>query len=431
MNGLTLIKNPKELLSILKETYSDWSEDNASRLAAALAYYTAFSVAPLLLITIVVAGFVFGREAAQGQIFGQLQGLLGPDAAGVIQTSVANSQSSGAGTLSAVIGIATLIWSASGLFSQLQDALNTIWEVRPDPNAGILETVKRRSLSMTMVLGIAFLLLVSLAVSAGLAAVGSLLGNVLPGGTVVWQVINFLLSFALITALFAAMFKVLPDATIAWNDVWIGAAVTSLLFSVGKLLIGLYLGHASIGSTFGAAGSLLVFLVWVYYSAQILLFGAEFTQVYARRYGSRIEPAEGAVPLTEEARAEQGIPHEETVQQAADGGAVATPVRAGQPSNGLASPVYLKGERPDGAYASKAARNGAAHDSVIRQPAAGNGKQRQRGSGGTKGAPDAVKKLMWAGLVSGTMALGTIAARRASAGIWRVALHEEPPTKDV
>src|SRR5215207_1249297 len=175
MQALQLFKDPRALFAVLKETYSDWSEDKATRLAAALAYYTAFSIAPLLLISISVAGLVFGREAAQGQVFAQLQGLLGADAAETIQTSIAKSQGTGASTFSAIIGIAMLIWSASGLFSQLQDALNTIWEVAPDPNAGMLATVKRRFLSMTMVLGIGFLLLVSLVLSAGIAAVGSLL----------------------------------------------------------------------------------------------------------------------------------------------------------------------------------------------------------------------------------------------------------------
>jgi membrane protein len=418
MDRLALIQNPQALLGILKDTYSDWSEDKASRLAAALAYYTAFSVAPLLLITITVAGLVFGREAAQGQIFNQLNGLLGADAAGVIQTSVANSQASGTSAFSAIVGIVTLVWSASSLFAQLQEALNTIWEVQPDPNAGIVDTVKRRFLSMTLVLGIAFVLLVSLVLSAGLSAVGALLGNVLPGGPILWQGVNLVLSFAVVTVLFAAIYKVLPDATIDWSDVWVGAGVTALLFAIGKLLIGLYLGHASIGSTFGAAGSLLVFLVWVYYSAQILFFGAEFTQVYARKYGSRIQPAAGAIALGEDDRAQQGIPHEETVKRAA-----AEQAAPGSRANGTGASA----KQPQGRTTGVAAT---AHQKA--EPAqAGAGKRQPRGSGGTSGAPDAVKKLIWAGLASGMMALVTIGARRASAGIWRGILHEEPPTKDV
>jgi membrane protein len=439
MNRLALLKDPRALLSILKETYGDWSEDKASRLAAALAYYTAFSIAPLLLISITVAGLVFGREAAQGQIFAQLNGLLGSDGASVIQTGIANSDKAGTGTLSAIIGIVTLIWSASSLFGQLQDALNTIWEVQPDPNAGLVATVKRRFLSMTMVLGIAFVLLVSLVLSAGLSAVGGLFGNILPGGNVIWQSLNFVLSFVIITGLFAAIYKVLPDATIDWGDVWIGAAATALLFTIGKLLIGLYLGHASVGSTFGAAGSLLVFLVWVCYSAQILFFGAELTQVYARRYGSRIVPSEGAVALTDEARSQQGIPARETVEQAAaqpsDGRAVAA-ARTGAHRNSNADPSRRVATMPrSGKHNGSVGvvRSEAEHGkmSVAPRSKGRSGGHKAAGDGGTTGAPDAVKKLMWAGVVSGTMAVGALAARRASAEIWRGIFHEDPPTKNV
>jgi len=409
----------------LKETYNEWSEDKASRLAAALAYYTAFSIAPLLLISIAVAGLVFGRDAAEGQVVGQLQGAVGPDAAAMIERSIANSQDTGAGTIAAIIGLATLIWSASNVFSQLQDALNTIWEVAPDPNAGILGTIKRRYLSMTMVLGIGFMLLVSLALSAAISVIGSFVEGLLPGGATVWQIVNFVLTFGIVTLLFAAIYKVLPDVDIAWSDVWIGGAVTALLFSIGKLLIGLYLGYASVGSTFGAAGSLMVFLLWVYYSAQILLFGAEFTQVYARRYGSRIRPSEGAILLTNQDRAKQGMPHRETLEQAAAqqagrapvAAAVATSGRSNGHQNGTLTQAHTNGHANGVAHAD--ARDG------------GDSQKRPRGSGGTKGAPDAVKKAMWAALVAGSMAGGTIAARRASAGIWRSVFKEDPPTKDV
>ena len=435
MDGLAVFKDPRALLELLKETYRDWSEDKASRLAAALAYYTAFSAAPLLLITIAVAGLVFGREAAQGRIVGQLQGLMGP-AAGAIETSLANSQDTSAGTISAIIGLATLVWSASSLFGQLQESLNTIWEVAPDPNAGILATLKRRFLSMTMVLGVGFVLLVSLVITAGVAAVGAFFGNLLPGGAFLWQIVNFVLSFAIITLLFAAIYKVLPDVTVAWSDVWIGSAVTALLFTVGKLLIGLYLGHASVGSTFGAAGSLLVFLVWVYYSAQILFFGAEFTQVYARRYGSRILPAEGAVALTEENRAQQGIPSRETVERAAATQSGSEPASSAQARPGEARRGQAGDPVPStvavattNGRAAGASTNG--HAVSKSAGSSSSNKQRPRGSGGTKGAPDAVKKLMWAGVVSGSVAVGALAARRASAEIWRGIFHEDPPTKNV
>lgn len=429
MQGLGLFKDPRALFDVLKETYNEWSEDKATRLAAALAYYTAFSIAPLLLICIAVAGLVFGREAAQGQVYAQLQGLLGPDAAETIQESIANSQDTGASTLSAIIGIVMLVWSASNVFSQLQDALNTIWEVAPDPNAGWLATIKRRFMSMTMVLGIGFLLLVSLVLSAGVSAVGNLLSGFLPGGELVWQAVNFVLGFAVVALLFAAIYKVLPDAEVEWSDVWVGAVVTSFLFTVGRILIGLYLGHASIGSTFGAAGSLLVFLVWVYYSAQILFFGAEFTQVYAQRYGSRIRPSEGAVGLTEETRAEQGIPHREALEEASAEKAGRVPVAAAVASNGQANGTAVQ-VRTNG-HSTNGHANGTAHADDRNGSNGQNNGKRPRGSGGTKGAPDAVKKAMWAGLVAGSMAGGTIVARRASAGIWRSIFHEDPPTKDV
>jgi hypothetical protein len=278
-------------------------------------------------------------------------------------------------------------------------------------------------MSMTMVLGIGFMLLVSLALSAAISVIGSLVESLLPGGAILWQLVNFGLSFAIVTLLFAAIYKVLPDVDIAWSDVWIGGAVTALLFSIGKLLIGLYLGYASVGSTFGAAGSLMVFLLWVYYSAQILLFGAEFTQVYARRYGSRIRPSEGAVSLTEASRAIQGAPHQEPSGQAADERAGRAPVAATVAANGRAN-GHANGRA--GARTGGHA-NGTAHPDERRA----GGSKRPRGSGGTKGTPDAVKKAMWAGLVAGSMAGGTLAARRASAGIWRSIFHEDPPTKEV
>jgi hypothetical protein len=298
---------------------------------------------------------------------------------------------------------------------------------------------------MTMVLGVGFLLLVSLVLSAAIAAVGTFFNNLLPGGAVVWEGVNFILSFGIITLLFAAIYKVLPDATIDWSDVWVGAAATALFFTIGKLLIGLYLGHASVGSTYGAAGSLLVFLVWVYYSAQILLFGAEVTQVYASKYGSRIMPAEGAINVTEVARANEGAPHTETIEQAAASKAGRQPVAVGAQAGGAGAHATTNGTGSSNGKAhtnavadlsgthtqGKANANGAAKASGKGQSKATSNAKQPRGDGGTRGAPDAVKKILWAGMVSGTMALGGIAARRASAGIWRVIMHEDPPTKEV
>ena len=278
--------NARTIWTLLKETFSEWSEDKASRLAAALAYYTIFSLAPLLIIAIAVAGLVFGQEAAQGELVAQIQGLVGQEGAKLIETMIQSASKPTSGIIATAIAIATILFGASGLFGQLQDALNTIWEVKPKPERSILGMVKDRFLSFTMVLGIGFLLLVSLIISAVLSALNPYLTDLLPGSIYLIQILNVVISFGVITLLFAMIYKVLPDVKIAWGDVWIGAAVTSLLFTLGKFLIGLYLGNSSAGSAYGAAGSLVVLLLWVYYSAQILLFGAEFTQVYAKRRGS-------------------------------------------------------------------------------------------------------------------------------------------------
>ncbi len=300
--------NLKVAVKLIQETIAEWNEDKASRLAAALAYYTVFSLAPLLIIAIAIAGFVFGETAAQNQIVGQIQGLVGREAAEAIQTMILNASRPGAGTIATIVGVITLLFGASGLFGQLQDALNTIWEVTPRPDRGIRGIVQDRFWSFTMVLGTGFLLLVSLILSAVLTGVATYLQSLVPGLIEVWQIVNIVVSFTVVTFLFALIYKVIPDAKIAWSDVWIGAIVTSLLFSVGRYLIGLYLGSSAIGSAYGAAGSLVILLVWVYYSAQILLLGAEFTQVYARRFGSRIQPAKNAMPVSEASRLKQGLP---------------------------------------------------------------------------------------------------------------------------
>ncbi|HXG64903.1 MAG TPA: YihY/virulence factor BrkB family protein [Blastocatellia bacterium] len=302
----------RNIINLLKATYSDWSEDKASRLAAALAYYTAISLAPLLITLIAIVGFVLGQEAAQGQIAGQMQALVGDQSAQAIQEIIAHAHRTDTGILAAVIGVATLLFGASGVFGALQDGLNTIWEVQPKPGRGIWGIIKDRFLSLTMVLGVGFLLLVSLLLSAALAALGKYFEGLLPLPAFVWQAANLVISFGVITLLFALIYKILPDVEIAWGDVWVGAAITSLLFTIGKFLIGLYLGRSTIGSTYGAAGSLVVILIWIYYSAQILFFGAEFTQVYANQYGSRIKPDEDAMPVTEEARAQQGMPRKDS-----------------------------------------------------------------------------------------------------------------------
>lgn len=277
------------LFALLKDTVGDWLKVKAPRLAAALAYYTAFSLAPLLIILIAIAGLAFGREAAQGQILGPLQGVLGPQGGHTLQSLIAASSKPSSGIIATIIGIVTLLLGASGVFGQLQDALNTIWEVPAKASAGIWHAIRERFLSFSMILGVAFLLLVSLVISTGLAALAKFVGHAFPSLIILTTILSFLISWAVISTLFAVIFKYLPDTKIDWKDVWIGSLFTGLLFMVGQILISFYLGHSGIASTYGAAASLLIILVWVYYSAQILLFGAEFTRVYAKQYGSHAE----------------------------------------------------------------------------------------------------------------------------------------------
>jgi len=299
----------KTLFELLRDTWNEFNTDKAPRLAAALAYYTAFSIAPLIVVVVSVAGLVWNREAVQGQLDNQIRGLVGSQAATAIQDMVANADQAETGVIATVIGVATLVLGAAGVFGQLQDALNTVWGVQPKPTSGIsgiLYMLRSRFISFTMVLGIGFLLLVSLVISAILAALNGWVFSRLPFSEAVLQLINFGISFVVITLLFAVIYKVLPDAKIRWKDVWVGAAVTALLFSVGKYLIGLYLGSSSIASSYGAAGSFVVLLVWIYYSAFIFLFGAEFTQVYARKFGAEIVPGDNAMFVNEAKRGQPG-----------------------------------------------------------------------------------------------------------------------------
>jgi membrane protein len=273
---------------ILKETFDKWSTDKAPRLGAALSYYTVFSLVPLLVLSIAIAGLVFGEEAAQQHIMAQIASLLGDKSAASIQEMLQIAHQPSKGLLTSLLAIGTLLLGASGVFQQLQDALNAVWHVEPKEGRGFWGAIKDRFFSFVAVLGTGFLLLVSLILSAALAAFGKLFQGWLPAPEAILHVANFAISFGVITLLFAMIFKFLPDAHVAWRDVWIGAGLTSLLFTIGKFLIGMYLGKADVGSAYGAAGSLVILLVWVYYSGQILLFGAEFTAVYANRYGSRI-----------------------------------------------------------------------------------------------------------------------------------------------
>jgi|SRR5215471_3509824 len=297
-----------QIIGLFKDGFDEWSEDKASRLAAALSYYSAISLAPLLIVLLGIAGLVLGREAATGQVAAQSQGLLGQQSARTIQDIIASANKPTTGVVSTIVGTAILLLGASGVFGALQDGLNTVWEVKPKPGRGILGIIKDRFLSLAMVLGVGFLLLVSLVLNAALAALGKYLGGLLPLPPLALEIIYFIVSFGVITLLFALIYKVLPDVEISWNDVWVGASITALLFTIGKFLIGLYLGRSTVGTAYGAAGSLIVILIWIYYSAQILFFGAELTQVYTNKYGSRMKPAKDAEPTTDKDRAQEGRP---------------------------------------------------------------------------------------------------------------------------
>ncbi len=272
--------------SLLGETFVEWYDDRAPRLGAALAYYTVFALAPGLILIIALAGLLLGKEAAQGQIIGQVQDLAGEAGAGAVRAAIESARDAGSSLVATALGVVTLLFGLWGVFGELQDALNTIWRVPATPGLGIVGVIKQRFWSFTMVVGIGFLLLVSLAASAGLAALGKFFSRLLPLPAAMMETANALLSFVIITFMFAVIYKALPDVKLGWRNVWTGAAVTAVLFTIGKTLIGLYLGRSSVASVYGAASSLIVILLWVYYSAQIVFFGAEFTKVYSRRFES-------------------------------------------------------------------------------------------------------------------------------------------------
>ncbi len=263
-----------------------WVDDYAPSMGAALAYYTLFSVAPLLLIVVSIAGLAFGQDAARGEIVAQLQGLMGDAAATALENLLASVSRPAEGILSALIGVVVLLVGATTVFAELQDALDRIWRAPARPKGGVWRLLRARVLSFGLILGVGFLLIASLAVSAGLAALGKWWAPIFGGWDVLAQGVNFGISFGLITVIFALIYKIMPRVHIQWHDVWIGAAVTALLFTIGKFLIGLYIGRSGVTSGFGAAGSLVVLLLWVYYSAQIFLLGAEFTWAYAHAFGS-------------------------------------------------------------------------------------------------------------------------------------------------
>lgn len=294
--------NVKKAWAVVKQTGSDWLDDRAMTMAASLAFYSVLSLAPMLVIAVAVAGFAFGEQAARGQIVTELEGLIGHEGGAAVEAVLASAHRPSAGIIGTVVGVVVLLFGASGVFGELQESLNVVWKVARKPGRGVVGLVTDRFFSFAMVLGVGFLALVSLVVTTLLGAMGTFFSHTLPGGEGLWQVLNTVISLVVTTGLFAMIFKFIPDAKVRWRDVWWGALVTAVLFTVGKLLIGLYLGKASVGSAYGAAGSLVVLVVWVYYSSQILLFGAELTQVISRSRGAKVEPTGNAV-IVEPARA--------------------------------------------------------------------------------------------------------------------------------
>jgi membrane protein len=302
-----------EWWALAKRAVAAWSDDYAPSMGAALSYYTVFSLAPLLLIVISLAGLVFGADAARGEIFGQLRGLMGDDSAKAVESVLASLSRPGSGALGTAIGVALLLVGATSVFAELQDSLDRIWRAPArDRSGGLWRVLRTRLLSFGLILGIAFLLMISLVLGAVIAAFGKWWGGMFAGWEMLAQGVNLALGFALTTTVFAMIYKLMPRVSVRWHDVWLGALVTSALFTVGKFLIGLYIGKSGIASGYGAAGSFVVVFVWVYYSAQIFLMGAEFTWVYARTFGSMrdlADPADEApVPVVPARSAEIAAP---------------------------------------------------------------------------------------------------------------------------
>jgi membrane protein len=279
----------KNIGSLLAQSFSNWNENNAPRLGAALAFYTILSISPLVIFVIGIVSLVFNRTSAENLLLAQVHSLVGESGREAVQGLLASGQRHADGIFSSVLGLITLVFGASGVFTELRSALNTIWKVPPAPGSGLWVMVRERLFSFGMVLSVGFILLVSLLASAGLAAMTKFFSGLLPIGDVFWQLLNFIVSLAGIAVLFGLILKYVPETQIAWRDVRVGALLTALLFNLGKLLLAFYLGKTSPGSSYGAAGSLVVVVIWVYYSAQIFFFGAELTHVYAlsQRKGSR------------------------------------------------------------------------------------------------------------------------------------------------
>lgn len=288
----------KGVWEILKNSFSGFGQDNVTKLAGSLAYYTVFSMGPLLVVIISLCGIFLGRDAVEGKIFTQLDGFVGHDTALQLQQIIKNASISGKGHIAAVIGIITLLIGATTVFGDIQDSINKIWGLKPKPKKGLLKMLQTRFLSFSVIISLGFLLLVSLGISALIEALSNRLKAAYPDVTVVvFYIVNLLLTLIITTLIFGVVFKVLPDARIKWKDVLAGAIATAILFMLGKFGISFYISKSNVGSTYGAAGSLVILLVWVYYSAIILYFGAEFTKAYAIKYGSEIHPNSYAVTM--------------------------------------------------------------------------------------------------------------------------------------
>ena len=299
----------KDIPSLVKETYKDWVDDEPFDQSAIVAYYSIFSLPALLIIIVTIAGIAFGQKAVQDQISSQIGGMIGPDSAKDIQGMIASSYQQGNSGIALVIGVATLLFGATGVFIALQKALNRIWEVKINPDkSGLKMLIRARDVSFGVVLTIGCLLLLSLVITAALTALSGWVEERMPDFFLyIFYVVDFLISISIITLLFAMLFRFLPDVNIEWKSVWTGAVITALLFVIGKYALALYFGKAEPGSTYGAAGSIILILLWVFYSCLIMFFGAEFTQVYARRYGHRVEPNENAIRIHDELNAAHTI----------------------------------------------------------------------------------------------------------------------------
>jgi membrane protein len=274
----------------MKNAAKSWWNDNIPHFGAAISYYTVFALAPILIVAIAIAGFAFGPDAVRGEIVGQIEGLVGHGGAVAVQSMLEGASNTSSGIFATVVGIVTLFLGATGLFLELQTALNAIWRVKPRPDAGVRDMVRQRVISFGLVIGVGFLLMVSLVVSAALAAIDKYVGRLFPAYLVLGQALNVVVSLGVVTLLFAMIYKTLPDVKLAWRDVWAGAVVTAGLFTVGKYLIGLYLGRSATASAYGAAGSIIVLLLWINYSSQIVLLGAEFTRAWVEGMGSKPQP---------------------------------------------------------------------------------------------------------------------------------------------